>query len=220
MVDPIKTADVEVLRLFAVPVMQTMLAGAAELNAELRAAIFANRKTSKGITRSNLLGWHSDLEMLRWGGEAARRLALTVMSISGARTTDIALKGDQPRYEMRVEMWANVSPAGASNQFHAHPGCLWSAVYFVDDGGSRDGALVLKDPNFPMNRMYAPDLRFADAEGVAPTLFEIAPEPGKLIMFPSWLEHGVKPHPGPGERISIAINVVALPVPPSAPRPR
>lgn len=29
---------------------------------------------------------------------------------------------------------ANVSPPGASNEYHCHPGAVWSAVYYVDDG--------------------------------------------------------------------------------------
>jgi uncharacterized protein (TIGR02466 family) len=109
-------------------------------------------------------------------------------------------------------MWANVSPPGASNQMHAHPGCVWSAVYYVDDGGdAKTGKLVLHDPRFPMNRMAAPDLVFAVEGETEEMKFEADPEPGKLIAFPSWLMHSVQPHSGPRERISIAINIMALP---------
>ena len=41
---------------------------------------------------------------------------------------------------------------------------------------------------------------------------EIAPEPGKLVAFPSWLMHSVKAHRGTRDRISIALNVMAIPV--------
>ena len=47
------------------------------------------------------------------------------------------------------------------------------------------------------------------------TTVKIAPTPGKLVLFPSWLMHGVKPHRGPRERISIAVNVLALPLRPA-----
>ena len=116
---------------------------------------------------------------------------------------------------MGLEMWANVSPAGASNQVHAHPGCVWSAVYYVDDGGDPEsGKLVLHDPRYPMNRMAAPDLVFA-ADGAAEEMkYEIIPEPGKLVAFPSWLMHGVKPHQGSRDRISVALNIMAIPVRP------
>ena len=36
----------------------------------------------------------------------------------------------------------------------------------------------------------------------------VAPEPGMLVMFPSWLEHWVTPYRGKGQRISVAFNAV------------
>jgi len=36
---------------------------------------------------------------------------------------------------------------------------------------------------------------------------QITPEPGMLVMFPSWIDHMVHPHHGPDDRISIAINI-------------
>ncbi len=149
--------------------------------------------------------------MLAWGGEAARQLGLATLQLCAAHTHDRGMRGDTPRFEMRLQMWANVSPPGASNQAHAHPGCVWSAVYYVDDGGDQEsGKLVLNDPRFPMNRMGAPDLLFV-ADGVAEEMrVQIAPEPGKLVAFPSWLLHGVNPHNGTRDRISIALNVIAI----------
>lgn len=207
-----RTGPVEVEYFFPVPVMVTSVNSAGALNEALRDVIMQNKAQSAGIARSNILGWHSDTEMLRWGGEPAKALGMAMLETCGARTDDVGMKGGQPRYEMHMEMWANVSPAGASNQYHAHPGCIWSGVYYVDDGGDASGALVLMDPNFPTNRMYAPDLQFVGNKGERfPSLQEIAPEPGRLVIFPSWLHHAVKPHNGPRDRISIAMNVMALP---------
>ena len=31
-----------------------------------------------------------------------------------------------------------------------------------------------------------------------------------MVMFPSWLLHGVRPYQGEGERISIAFNIALL----------
>ena len=42
------------------------------------------------------------------------------------------------------------------------------------------------------------------------------PQPGLLLMFPSWLSHAVRPYRGDGVRISIAINMTPAP---SARRP-
>lgn len=199
--------------LFATPLIETTLARAPQLNAALVQTIRARQQSSEGIQRSNLLGWHSDSEMLSWGGEAAKELALETLRLCSRYTTDIGMKNNQPRYEMGMEMWANVSPAGSANQNHCHPGALWSAVYYIDDGGDPEGGpLMLVDPRFPMKSMYAPDLRFADESGKPEEVqYRVTPVPGKLILFPSWLLHGVKPHSGARDRISIAMNVMAMP---------
>lgn len=204
----------EVRKIFPTHILETRVKDFAPLNDSLKSVIAGKKSADPGIARSNLGGgWHSDTEMLQWGGEPARSLALATLQLCGAYTHDKGLRGNTPRFEMGLEMWANVSPPGASNQAHAHPGCVWSAVYYVDDGGdAENGNLVLHDPRFPMNRMSAPDLVFAADGAMEEMRVEIAPAPGKLIAFPSWLMHSVKQHRGARDRISIALNVMAIPV--------
>lgn len=211
----IAARDAKAVELFSTPLLVSRPANADRLNAALEAAIVKRRAEHPGMRRSNILGWHSDHEMLKWGGDAARALAIETMTMCARFTDDIGATPGKPRFEWGIEMWANVSPAGASNQFHTHPGAYWSAVYFVNDGGadvSRDneGALILLDPRSPMNRMYAPDLVFKPVSGERQRYQHVvAPEPGKLIAFPSWLSHSVRPHSAAGERISIAMNLMA-----------
>ena len=205
-------------QLFATPLIEARPAGLAALIDPLRETILARKGGSKGIARSNIHGWHSDTDMLEWGGEAARALALETMKLCGRYTRDVNAEQGRSRYEMGMEMWANVSPAGASNQLHAHPSAFWSGVFYIDDGGdTEEGALVLQDPRFPMTRMYASDLVFADRSGDKQlSQHWVRPEPGKLILFPSWLMHAVRPHKGARDRISIAMNISAHPTAPGA----
>ncbi|MEC8179781.1 MAG: TIGR02466 family protein, partial [Pseudomonadota bacterium] len=113
-------------------------------------------------------------------------------------------------------MWANVSGKGHANQYHAHPGSYWSAVAYVDDGynGSEEatlgGELQLLDPRMPMIRMTAPDLFLTDGQGSGqPNEYLHRPSTGEIVLFPSWLQHAVRPFHGSGTRISIAINLIA-----------
>ena len=35
----------------------------------------------------------------------------------------------------------------------------------------------------------------------------LRPKPGRLVMFPAWLMHQVRPYHGTAERISVAFNL-------------
>jgi uncharacterized protein (TIGR02466 family) len=209
------------IKLFTTPVMAESWAGAQQYNAELQRVIMAHEAGSKGVVKSNLQGWQSEIDMLDWGGEAANRLAAHVVQRCNELTTDIAASG-QRRFRWSPEMWANISRRGASNMAHCHPGAFWSAVYYVDDGyrGSSDkalgGELLLIDPRFPMVRMRTPDLRyFASEKNYDNQEVTMRPRTGMLVMFPSWLTHAVMPYLGDGTRISIAINIVVRPAQPT-----
>lgn len=206
-----ETQEATLSKIFATPLIEARPAAAQPLVEPLRQAILARRASHPGIARSNILGWHSDTMMLDWGGEAAGLLARATVETCAAFTHDMGRQPNgEPRFEFGMDMWANISPAGASNQMHAHPSSLWSAVFYVDDGGdSQGGELVLLDPRFPMNRMMASDVALGErpADGAPLSQIHIQPEAGKMVIFPSWLMHAVRPHSGPGERISIAMNL-------------
>lgn len=153
--------------------------------------------------------------MLEWGGDAARALASQAMTMADALTVDVK-SPDASRYGWGAEMWANVSGKGHANQYHFHPGSYWSAVAYLDAGyaGSDDpalgGELQLLDPRMPAIRMAAPDLRLKEADGqTQPNEIAVRPRTGLIVLFPSWLQHGVRPFHGEGTRISVAINLVA-----------
>lgn len=167
-----------------------------------------------GLSISNIGGWHSNTRMLEWGGEAAKALVYKAITMADAATVDVKSPNDT-RFGWVPELWANVSKRGDANQYHFHPGSFWSAVAYVDDGYEHDddpalgGELQLLDPRMPMIRMTAPDLRLLDAEGrPQPSEISIRPQTGLIVMFPSWLQHAVRPFQGTGTRISIAINLI------------
>ncbi|SMQ74322.1 conserved hypothetical protein [Altererythrobacter xiamenensis] len=206
---------VETHSLFPTPFGKDMLQSEEGI-AVLRQAIEAERKRDpKGIRISNVGGWHSNTNMIDWGGEAARALAYKAMTMADALTIDSKSPGNS-RFGWVPEMWANVSTAGDANQYHYHPGSFWSAVAYIDDGyeGDEDpalgGELLLLDPRMPSIRMTAPDLRLANADGgQMVNEIPVRPKSGDIVIFPSWLQHAVRPFYGSGTRISIAINLIA-----------
>ncbi len=204
----------ETRHLFATPFVIDRLQSAEGLQV-LRDAILAERaRDEAGVQISNLGGWHSNTDMLTWGGEAARALAHKAMTMAD-EATGHADPSDASEYSWVPEMWANVSGQGHANQYHTHPGSYWSAVAYIDDGydgatqSGLGGELQLSDPRMPMVRMTAPKLRLKDQAGIAQKSEPIMrPATGLIVMFPSWLQHAVRPFHGSGTRISVAINLI------------
>lgn len=205
----------EVRRIFSTPLAMELVAEAVDL-AELRGAIEAERERDPhGIAVSNVGGWHSAATLQHWGGEAASALANRVAAIADTMTLDDRDRAART-HRWKADMWANVVGRGHSHQYHFHPGCVWSAVAWVDDGYAGDpdptlgGELQLLDPRMPQIRMNAPHLRLREADG-GEQLVEpfIRPKTGMLVVFPAWLSHAVRPFRGTGTRISVALNLLA-----------
>lgn len=214
----------QVAKLFETPVIVDVLPDHARLEAAIRAAVADKRASDPGVVRSNRNGWQSGPDMMRWGGEAAQAVGRHFIGLCDRFTGESrAPEPGAPRFLWMLDMWANVNPPGGSNNYHNHPGAVWSAVYYVDvghdgaGGGEVGGELVLQDPRMPMTRMLPLDLRYRSPEGV---LYQekhvLRPRAGMMVMFPPWLMHSVRTYRGTGERISLAMNATAA-YPPGGP---
>ena len=203
-------AQVTRLNLFATPLMIATLPEAQAINTELKRIILAREAASASAQRSNLVGWQSSWDMPQWGGAPMQRVLDFVRAIVEQLTVDRA--GNRHEIAWRVSGRANVLRQGHSNQFHTHPGALWSATYHVDDGGagvdpSLGGEFEVQDPRGVATVMYVPYLTFAGEDGAAlGEAHRLRAQAGTAFVFPSWLSHGVRPYRGTRERISIAIN--------------
>ena len=196
--------------LFGTPIIVDDLADAATLNAALSTTIFEREKSHPGTQHSNLGGWQSDWDMDRWGGAPAIKLLAIGRNTANKVTTDRA--GKPVSIAWKANMWANVNRTGHANEFHSHPGSFWSAVYYVDDGGidadpALGGELEFMDPRGPGPAMYAPQLAYGSAGLSVGANETVRPRTGRLVMFPAWLLHQVRPYRGAAQRISIAFNL-------------
>lgn len=189
------------LNLFPAPLIIDELDDAQALNAELERAILERMNADPGIKRSNLGGWHSNTDLLKWGGPAASRIREHALTLATANTT--TARGAELRWS--IVGWANVNGPGAGNSPHVHGGNYWSAVYYVKVGEGEGGRLRLHDPRLPALRMHSPVLRFTEA-GPEET-YKIRPKDGQMLLFPAWLSHSVEAWKGTEQRISIAMNI-------------
>ena len=168
------------------------------LNQELERDILAWANKDKGITRTNVKGWHSTTNM----NELPQFKKLVDMLYACQRTIY-----DQEHHESEPylgNMWANINPPGAMNRAHQHPNSLWSGVYYVK-APKNSGHLRIDDP-----RSSAAMSRPRQKEGPVPArLFRethYEPVAGRCIMFPSWLMHCVDPNQSNDIRISVSFN--------------
>lgn len=100
--------------------------------------------------------------------------------------------------------WANINPPGAKHSGHTHPNNFLSGVYYVKTEKGAD-EISFFDPR-PQAQVLMPKARkFNSFNGNVVT---VETRPGRIVVFPSWLVHGVPANKSDDERISIAFNVM------------
>lgn len=117
-----------------------------------------------------------------------------------AKALDFDLGGRRPRLD---SLWVNVLKPGAGHSGHIHPHSVLSGTYYVatPPGSS---ALKLEDPRLPL-MMARPVLGEGAPEAQRPFVY-LAPAPGTVLMWESWLRHEVPPNRARAPRISISFN--------------
>ena len=170
------------------------------LNQELERDIVAWSNKDKGITRTNVQGWHSPTNM----AELPEYKKLVDMLYACQKTIYEQEHLDSKPY--LGNMWANINPKDGMNQPHKHPNSLFSGVYYVKSN-PQAGRLRVYDPR-PGAQIVMPNRQ----KGKPPKHLwrdaHIDPIPGRIIIFPSWLWHSVEPNESNDLRISVSFNFI------------
>ncbi len=114
-----------------------------------------------------------------------------------------ALHFDLARRPKLDNLWVNILKPGGGHTGHIHPHAFLSGTVYVEvpDGAS---ALKLEDPRLPM-MMARPGVSPGAPEADQPFVY-LAPRPGTVLMWESWLRHEVPANSARSERISISFN--------------
>lgn len=169
------------------------------LNPTLLEAIAALRERDPaGVRNTNVNGWQSPNTI-----QTLAEFATINSHISGICRQIGDSAGFAAGAEYRYQAWANVNPPGAFNNAHIHPNCQLSGVYYVT-APARCGSIYFRDPRMLSLMAPAPLDRTTE---VTATESAMKAEPGRLYVFPAWLEHGVQPNRGDADRVSISFNV-------------
>jgi uncharacterized protein (TIGR02466 family) len=108
--------------------------------------------------------------------------------------------------QLRVDSWINFFEPGQSEQQHNHYGNFISGTYYVQ-GAPHSGCYRFFDPAAQKTMWRGIYLQGAQPAVSNLSSGEYQPQPGTMILFPSWLEHAVMCNHSGQTRISIAFNI-------------
>jgi uncharacterized protein (TIGR02466 family) len=105
-----------------------------------------------------------------------------------------------------VDMWANINKHRDFNKAHLHPNSDWSFTYYVkvtEDSGD----IVFCDPRVRRHMKVQDNILIDHSNNSQHGIYTVNPLNGRLVIFPSYLEHYVEPNLTQETRISISGNI-------------
>jgi uncharacterized protein (TIGR02466 family) len=191
---------------FPTPIWHFILDDYQQLNDTLLQEIRAEQQRDpKGEKWSNILGWHSASDLQQ------RESFAKFTQMIGENTLEVAscLHWDLTKISLEIKScWAIVNGKMASNTVHNHPNSVLSGVYYLQ-APENSGVISFADPR-PAAQMLLPPI----TEYSLWTLPKISykPQAGTMLLFPSWLLHGVEMNMSEELRISLSFNIGMLPL--------
>jgi uncharacterized protein (TIGR02466 family) len=185
--------------LFPTALFAFSIADYASLNQPLLETIYRLKQQDTGASASNVLGWHSKSTLFELDEIKPLKSLIDAAVLEVSQTVgygNVQIKA--------ANCWANVNPKYASNKIHDHANCLLSGVYYVK-APKDSGQLMFYDPR-SAKTFYKPlvsNFTAYTADAIAH-----AAEEGLMLIFPSWLKHGVEPNLSNEDRVSISFNYV------------
>ncbi len=201
------TADPHIESLFVTKLYRADLLGAGlndDLHAACRAAAEDDEAGQRWSDEHGYPGYtsYASLDDLGWRFPVVKALIkhLDKHAKAFAKQLDWDL-GD--RKLVLDSLWVNVLEPGGFHSGHLHPGSVLSGTYYVatPDGA---GAITFEDPRLP--RLMAAPPKRKKASRDQQTFVAIAPSPGTLLLWESWMHHAVPLNRAATERISISFN--------------
>ena len=188
-------SDIKVL--FPSLVFQAKPKGFTELQDEMIGYCYGERgRDPQGASATNVNGWQSQNNYHTKQSTILNVLSRGLSSIGGFRD-GFGLK--------MTGMWININPPGSLNNGHNHPNCDLAGVMWIKTQ-PECGKIEFENPNYynhPNVAGYSNDL--IESAEIFPA-YDFAPCAGELLLFPSYLRHGVHVNRSEEDRISCSFN--------------
>ena len=186
---------------FPTPVWTLQLDNYQSVNEQMYQYIkITQSKDSKGISKSNIKGWHSkDFNMQE--NEPKNFIKFILPAIEQVITD---MNWEKQKQSININnMWAIINIGGSANLRHQHGNSTISGAYYVR-APKNSGDIVFYDPR-PAPVFYYPTP--VSSNSLNAQISSISPKEGALIIFPSYVDHSVNENLSNDERIVISFNV-------------
>mgnify|MGYP001176265769 CR=1 FL=1 len=191
-------------KLFPVPVFEKKLDNYKELNKELEKYIYdLKKKDPQGQKRSNAGGWHSPFFNMKDSDLVKKFITSFTKYLPEIMSEHMGWQINKERITI-LDMWSVINSKNTFNVQHSHPNSLLSAAYYVK-AKENSGQIKFFDPK-EMKVMYHPPIK--NYNEISAEIIKIQPEEGKLLIFPSYLNHAVEENLSEDDRIVISFNLV------------
>jgi len=108
-------------------------------------------------------------------------------------------------------LWFNVQRYMEFNPWHLHTGIVSFVIYIKNDLSKAETINNKFDKRRGTELAGHLQLKYGEANQFNYTNYDLWPEKGQIIMFPSWLMHTVFPHyEKDKERVSVAGNIIQM----------
>lgn len=182
------------LNLFSIPIFEKIVSSDVSTHSRnIIESIIENLRFTDEVTKTGTM-LTSD-EGVRNTNNFISRYGLTLLEkeILDSATTYLNLLRVVPDNSISIFMsWLTKINPGNMSSKHIHDPSTLVGVYYIDS-----------IPNQGNLRIFNP----LPAEFQTERFYDIEPTPGKLILFPGWLEHEVQENKSTNPRHSIAINI-------------
>ncbi len=160
-------------------------------------------KKTEGRILSNYGGWQSnDFHLNDCENEELLKLGQIVELKAQEAGSELGVKPNMQLF--MSNFWLNLNQKGNGNIRHMHPTSFFSAAYYVQTP-ENCGKIVFEHPSTLMNFWWS---SFTDTNKHAThSTINYEPKAGRLVIFPSWLEHSVYANANDELRISVAFNM-------------
>ena len=155
-------------------------------------------KEPKGVLISNRGGWQSPCFLLNNENDILQSFLIDCL---------VEFPPIKKSVDLIVSAWVNINPPNSFNTKHCHPDSNLSGVLWIKS--QKDcGNIVFQSPfhfqTYKEVESYTED--FKNKNKYFHTYF-FNPIEGRMIVFPSHLEHQVKPNESKEDRISVSFNI-------------